>query len=163
MISITKPVGILKENESNSPADVRKIQGLLNENLHLLPGISKLVVDGKVGKNFEKSKTIAAIKEFQAKVVKMAKPDGRIDLLGNTLKKLNANARKPRPANVSQFVNKISADAKKINIKYQIPASILIAQAALESGWGGMLKIMLTLVSKHTNPSGHQQSLPPLR
>jgi peptidoglycan hydrolase FlgJ len=140
MISISKPVGITTEKGCNSPAEVKKIQDILNKNLYLLPGIKKLIIDGKVGKNFEKSNTITAIKEFQIKVVKMVKPDGRVDPNGNTLKKLNANARDPRPTNVSLFVNKIYADAKKINLKYQIPASILIAQAALESGWGRHVK-----------------------
>lgn len=74
----------------------------------MLPAIKKLTIDGDVGK-IEKSKTIAAIKEFQSKVVKMATPDGRVD-------------------------------AKKVKIKYRIPASILIAQAALESGWGLSVK-----------------------
>ena len=96
--------------------------------------------DGKLGKKPEDSKTVAAIKEFQKKVVKMVKPDGRVDPNGRTLQKLNANARKARPANVTAFVNKIMADAKKINRKYKIPASILMAQAALESGWGRSVK-----------------------
>lgn len=140
MISISKPVGILKPGDKNSPADVRKIQELLNKNLHLLPGIKKLIIDGIVGKNTDKSKTITAIKKYQSVVLKMTSPDGRVDPGGKTLKKLIANARKPRPANVALFVNKIANDAKKINLKYKIPASILIAQAALESGWGRSVK-----------------------
>lgn len=139
MVSILKPVGISSKGEKNLSSDVRKIQEILNKNLHLMPGIKKLAVDGDVGK-IEVSKTIEAIKAFQAKVVKMIIPDGRVDPNGKTLKALNENARKPRPANVNQFVNKIVAEAKKIKIKYRIPASILIAQAALESGWGRSVK-----------------------
>lgn len=139
MIIIHKPVGILKKDEKNSPSDVKKIQELLNKNLYLLPGIKKLVIDGTIGK-IEVSKTVAAIKKFQLKVLKMVTPDGRVDPNGRTLKALNDNARKSRPANVSQFINKVLTDAKKIKIKYKIPASVLIAQAALESGWGRSVK-----------------------
>jgi flagellum-specific peptidoglycan hydrolase FlgJ len=120
----------------------------------MMPGIVKLAVDGDVGKDTEKSKTIAAVKEFQAKVAKMTKPDGRVDPNGKTLKLLNANARNPRPANVNQFVNKVVADAKKINNKYKIPASILIAQAALESGWGRSVKGNAFFVIKTHNSKG---------
>jgi len=139
MISIAKPVGALKNNERNSPPDVRKVQGLINKNLHLLTCTNKLAIDGSIGK-IEKSNTIKAINAFQLKVVKMARPDGRVDPRGDTLRKLNANARKTRPANVSAFVKKVLADAKKIKLKYKIPVSILIAQAALESGWGRSVK-----------------------
>ena len=52
-----------------------------------------------------------------------------------------ANAQKPtRPANVTAFINKTLADAKRIKAKYRIPISVLIAQAALESGWGRHVK-----------------------
>lgn len=49
-------------------------------------------------------------------------------------------AQAARPANVTAFVNRILADAKTIKAKYRIPVSILIAQAALESGWGRQVK-----------------------
>lgn len=52
-----------------------------------------------------------------------------------------ANAPKVRrPANVMGFINKTLADAKLIKAKYRIPVSVLIAQAALESGWGRHVK-----------------------
>ena len=137
---ITRPVGILKPGQKNLSQDIGKIQDLLNKNLHLLPGTRKLAVDNSLGRNPEKSETVAAIIAFQSKVVKMVKPDGRVDPNGRTLKMLIANAQKTRPANVIQFINKTVTDAKKINIKYKIPASILIAQAALESGWGKKVK-----------------------
>lgn len=45
-----------------------------------------------------------------------------------------------RPANVILFINKTLVDAKAIKAKYRIPVSVLIAQAALESGWGRHVK-----------------------
>ena len=71
MILISKSVG---EKGSNLPADVKKVQALINYNLHLLANIKKLAVDGKIG-----ALTIYAIRAYQANVIKMSKPDGRID------------------------------------------------------------------------------------
>lgn len=132
MVFITKSVG---ENGANLPVDVKKIQTLINKNLHLLPKIKKLREDGKNG-----NLTISAIRAYQAEVIKMPKPDGRVDPNGKTLRNLEKTARKPRPANVSAFVNKTLQDAKKIKVKYKVPISVLIAQAALESGWGRHVK-----------------------
>lgn len=123
------------EKGSNLPSDVIKIQRLINNNLHLLPKIKKLKEDGKNG-----TLTISAIRTYQAVVVKMLKPDGLVVPHGKTLQNLEKTARKPRPVNVSTFVNKILQDAKKIKAKYRIPISVLIAQAALESGWGFHVK-----------------------
>jgi len=132
MVVITKSVG---EKGVNLPADVEKIQNLINYNLHLLPKVKKLFVDKKAGKS-----TNEAILAYQTTVMKMAKPDGLVSPNGQTLKSLDKTARKPRPANVSAFVTKTLADAKAIKIKYKVPVSVLIAQAALESGWGRSVK-----------------------
>ncbi len=132
MIVITKSVG---EKGANLSVDVKKIQAIINYNLHLLPKVKKLKEDGKVG-----SLTISAIRAYQAEVVKMLKPDERVDPNGKTLKSLEKTARKPRPANVKAFINETLQAAKKIKTKYKIPVSILIAQAALESGWGRHVK-----------------------
>lgn len=64
--------------------DVKLVQSLINDNLAKLPGLRPLTVDGRVG-----PKTIAAIEEFQKRVVKMAAPDGRVDPNGRTLAFLN--------------------------------------------------------------------------
>lgn len=127
--------GSVGTNGANKIGDVRKVQRLLNYNLHLMPGIKKLSEDGKTGKL-----TIGAIVFYQKNIVKMAQPDGRIDPNGRTLKSLNATARKPRPANVTAFITKTLASAKIVKAKYGIPVSIIIAQAALESGWGRQVK-----------------------
>jgi len=86
-ISLTGSVGI---GGKNNHADIEKIQNALNLILNQIPPTVKLVEDGKLGSRPEKSKTVAAIKLFQNKIVKMIKPDGLIDKNGKTHKKLNA-------------------------------------------------------------------------
>lgn len=150
MIVITKYVGEkVVGNDGNLPADVANVQTLLNDNLHLLPNIKKLTVDKKSGAD-----TIAAIKDYQKNVLKTVVPDGRVDPGGRTLASLQKTARKPRPANVATFVSKILADAKTIKTKYRIPVSILIAQAALESGWGRHVKDNAYFGIKSHNTTG---------
>jgi len=70
------------EGGKNDPADVTLVQKLLNAKYKL--GVSE---DGKMG-----PKTIAAIKQFQLKVVKIANPDGRIDPGGKSWTALAAGA-----------------------------------------------------------------------
>jgi len=65
----------------NRPEDVRLIQTLLNR--HIRPPQSPLSVDGRIG-----TKTIAAITDFQRRVVKLPYPDGRVDPGGKTFRAL---------------------------------------------------------------------------
>ena len=67
----------------NHPNDVRTIQALLNKNRPL--GQSLIAVNGLMN-----AETIAAIEEFQKRVVKLDTPDGRVDPDGKTLKALDA-------------------------------------------------------------------------
>jgi peptidoglycan L-alanyl-D-glutamate endopeptidase CwlK len=73
--------GSVGADGKNGKADTRKIQKLLNA---IFPS-TLLSVDGDCG-----SKSIRRIKRFQKRF--MAKPDGRVDPGGRTLKKLNAAA-----------------------------------------------------------------------
>ena len=77
-VTIKASVGALGKN---GIADTRKIQKLLNA---IFPS-TLLSVDGDCG-----AKTIRRIKRFQKRF--MAKPDGRVDPAGRTLKRLNAAA-----------------------------------------------------------------------
>jgi flagellum-specific peptidoglycan hydrolase FlgJ len=132
MSSIKKSVG---EGGVNASADVKVVQKLINRNLHLMPGQKKLVEDGKIGKN-----TKGAIGNYQRVVMKMRNPDSLVEPGRNTIKTLEKNDRKPRPSNVITFIKKTLPAAKKVKAKYKIPVSVLIAQAALESGWGRHVK-----------------------
>lgn len=69
----------------NVKADVILVQQLLNKNHG-----QSLTADGDCG-----AKTIAAIKDFQAKKMGSAKPDGRIDVGGGTWKALSAGTSAP--------------------------------------------------------------------
>lgn len=79
MSLINKSVG---EKGVNEPRDVKVVQRLLNK--HSLPPLRDLSVDGVAGKN-----TIDAIKHFQSVVMKVQRPDGRVDPGGKTIRMLN--------------------------------------------------------------------------
>ncbi len=66
----------------NLAGEVRTIQELLNR--HRPIPLAQLKADDRIG-----PKTIGAIEEFQTRVVKMPRPDGRIDPNGRTLQLLN--------------------------------------------------------------------------
>lgn len=79
MSTITASVG---RNGVNRAADVRTIQTLMNR--HRRPGDQAIAVTGVAN-----PETIAAIEEFQRRVVGLPNPDGRVDPDGRTLKALN--------------------------------------------------------------------------
>lgn len=74
--------GSVGQGGLNAPGDVRVVQRLLNR--HPLPPLRRLAVDGIAGPH-----TVAAIRQFQERVVKMRSPDGRVDPGGATLRQLN--------------------------------------------------------------------------
>ena len=82
--TISKSVGNRGINLRN---DVITVQTLINNNIGKLVPLKPLSVDGKVGKM-----TIGAIEEFQRRVVKMTRADGRVDPNGKTLAALNAGS-----------------------------------------------------------------------
>ncbi len=75
---------------TNLKSDILKVQVALNQRLHLIPGIQKLAEDRSLGENPAKSKTVAAIRVFQKKIVGMSIPDGVIDKKGRTIDKINS-------------------------------------------------------------------------
>ena len=86
VIRITQSVGLGGANNLN---DVKTVQTALNSLLYLIAPTRKLTVDGRLGSRPENSKTVAAIKLFQSKVVNMVRPDGKIDPNGRTHRKIN--------------------------------------------------------------------------
>ena len=82
--AISASVGQGGKNIKN---DVATVQTLLNKKG------AKLTVDGSCG-----PKTIAAITAYQKQVMKMAKPDGRVDVGGATIKSLQSGAAAATPA-----------------------------------------------------------------
>ena len=85
-IRITQSVGL---GGANSSTDVKTLQTALNTLLNLITPTKKLLVDGRLGSRPENSKTVAAIKLFQSKVVNMVRPYGKVDPNGRTHKKIN--------------------------------------------------------------------------
>lgn len=81
MESISSSVGT---GSKNIFKDVVTVQLLINGCIHLLKPLDLLNPDGNAGK-----KTVEAIELFQKNVVKMLKPDGRIDPGGKTIQLLN--------------------------------------------------------------------------
>ncbi len=78
----------------NRTDDVRIVQALLNQ--HLSSPQRPLAVDGVVG-----PRTIAAIEEFQRRVVKIHHPDGRFDPGGRTFTALSSDLPQPTPPSAS--------------------------------------------------------------
>lgn len=85
-INLSGSVGI---NGKNNPADIKKVQTALNNILDKNELSKKLIIDGKLGRQPEKSKTVDAIYIFQKKHAKIPIPDGRIDANGRSHRKLN--------------------------------------------------------------------------
>ena len=134
MAALSGPVG---RGGRNSRSDVLEVQRLLNACRRLLIPGAPLAEDGIAG-----PATVALITEFQRRVLNRPSPDGRVDPGGKTLAKLNemAGAARARPANVQAFVAMTLVPARAARAKWRVPVSVLIAQAALESGWGQSVK-----------------------
>ena len=84
MESISKSVG---SGGKNVRTDVMKVQTLLIKSARYLPDTGLVLPTGT-----SDGRTVAAIFEFQRRVGRMAKGDGRVDPGGNTLKLLNDTA-----------------------------------------------------------------------
>ncbi|MDP2574652.1 M23 family metallopeptidase [Vibrio penaeicida] len=85
-ITLSGSVGL---KGKNAYSDIKRIQISLNKLTRLINLKEPLAEDGSLGSNPAKSKTVGAIKSFQAVMVGMAKPDGRIDVNGRSHKTLS--------------------------------------------------------------------------
>ncbi|OPH50862.1 TIGR02594 family protein [Vibrio campbellii] len=74
----------------NAKSDIIAVQQVLNHHQNAIGFRPKLVVDGSLGRNPMSSKTVAAIKACQRRLIFMVRPDGRIDVNGKTHRKLNS-------------------------------------------------------------------------
>jgi flagellar protein FlgJ len=120
----------------NLPQDVLVVARLVNKNLGQLIPYRELPEVAIPMENL-----ISMVEEFQRRVLKMPKPDGRVEPGGKTLAKLLELAGEhDRPAHVQAFIDMALPAAMTVKAKYRIPPSALIAQAALESGWGTKVK-----------------------
>ena len=77
---------------ANLVSDVKCVQTLINSKIQLLSPHLKLRVDGKCG-----PLTIGLISEFQTRILKMLKPDGRVDPGKKTFKGLTGETTLQKP------------------------------------------------------------------
>lgn len=134
----------------NLKNDVATIQKLLNKSLSTKPGFIRLKEDGVCGK-----KTISAIKQFQTTFVKGIYADGLVEKRGRTYQTLTSTASTSTNPTIVTFLNQHSETARTVAKKWGIPASVLLAQAAHESGWGRHVKDNAFFGIKGKSPTGN--------
>jgi hypothetical protein len=138
--SITGSVG---RGGINTRDDVMTVQQLINDRLPV--PLRPLEVDGRCG-----PMTIAAIEEIQRRYLQMNPPDGRVDVGGATWRVLTTGvAPKPKPhPGAGTFPPDVIAAAQASHTTWDIPASVTLAQWAVESAYGR------TMPSGSNNPFG---------
>lgn len=134
----------------NSKNDVLQVQKLLNKSFSKSPGFIKLKEDGTCGK-----KTISAIKQFQTAFVKGIYADGLVEKSGRTYQTLTNTSTTSENPTITAFLKKHSETARSVAKKWGIPASVLLAQAAHESGWGRHVKDNAFFGIKGKSPTGN--------
>jgi len=128
--NITRIFASVGRNAVNRRDDILTVQQLIND--HLPTPLRPLEVDGKCG-----PLTIGAIEEIQRRFLHMNPPDGRVDPNGATLRILTGAGPAPKPHPGSgTFPPNVVAAAQASHTAWQIPASVTLAQWALESDWG---------------------------
>ena len=80
----------------NSPDDVRAVQILLNRNLHFITPLRPLATDGRFGKITE-----MALRLFQERAVRLARPDAVANPKGPTIRALNGKSAESQSATSS--------------------------------------------------------------
>ncbi|WP_159819900.1 hypothetical protein [Colwellia sp. 20A7] len=127
---------------ANKPDDVKAVQTAFNSLLSLIPPTKKLTVDGRLGSRPENSKTVAAIKLFQSKVVNMVRPDGIIDPNGRTHRKINEKLASAVTAAIVPISGNLKVTLKQNMKKYEgnIPHMYLDTKGKVTVGVGHLLK-----------------------
>ena len=126
------------QNGANRPGDVFVIQSLLNDRLPRPHSFLPVTGDADVG-------FILAIEAYQAVVLGMNPPSGRVDPGSETYYSLAArplvDAGKPPPrfGHVGQVPPDIAAAAVTSQLHWKVPASVTLAQWAVESAWGASM------------------------
>ncbi|MGL4859082.1 MAG: glucosaminidase domain-containing protein [Enterobacteriaceae bacterium] len=72
------------------------------------------------------------------------------------LKEMKTRVR--RPLHVQDFLNMASPSAKTVSTQWGVPASVLLAQSALESGWGQHVRNNAYFGIKGVSPTGNSVS-----
>ena len=123
---------------ANRPGDVFVVQSLLNDRLP--KPHSFLPVTGEADPGL-----VLAIEAYQAVVLGMSPPTGRVEPGSATYYSLAARplveASKPPPrfGHVGKVPPEIVSAAAASQLKWKVPASITLAQWAVESAWGASM------------------------
>ncbi len=135
---IAPPIfGTVGRNGQNRPGDVFVVQSLLNDRLP--QPHSPVPVTGEVDIG-----TVLAIEAYQAVVLRMIPPSGAVEPGSQTYYGLAARplVEPPRPNAVGRF-GKVPPDviaaAVASRLKWSVPASVTMAQWAVESAWGAAM------------------------
>jgi hypothetical protein len=120
----------------NAPGDVFVIQGLLNDRLPKPHSPIPMTGMADIG-------TTLAIEAFQAVVMKMTPPNGRVDPGSATYYALAAHPLvEENPGRMGHFgeappeVIEAAVESRK---RWKVPASVTLAQWAVESAWGAAM------------------------
>ncbi|WP_149981854.1 hypothetical protein [Pseudoalteromonas rhizosphaerae] len=138
-IRITQSVGL---GGANSLDDVKTVQTALNKLLKLIPPTQALIVDGRLNPRPENSKTVAAIKLFQSKVLTMVRPEGKIAPNGRTHKKINEKLAGAAVVAVVPLSGNLKTKLKQNMMKYEgnVPHMYLDTKGYVTVGVGHLLK-----------------------
>ncbi len=119
-------LGSVGQGAGNNVADVKTVQVLLNLNLAKLPGLAPLAVDGLMG-----GTTAEAIVAFQARLMGLTPPDGRVEPGTPTLRALAAGM---PPGFSAAKLQGIMIDATERNINtYADPLAAKMAARAIDT------------------------------
>lgn len=122
----------------NRPGDVFVIQSLLNDRLPRPHTFLPVTGDADIG-------FVLAIQAYQAVVLGMSPPTGRVDPGSMTYYSLaarplvEANKPPPRFGHVGQVPPEIAIAATASQVRWRVPASITLAQWVVESAWGASM------------------------
>ncbi len=120
----------------NAPGDVFVVQGLLNARLPAPHADVPVTGEADIG-------TTLAIETFQAVVMNMVPPTGRVDPGSATYYALAAhplvNATPPKVGHFGKAPPEVVEAAISSRKKWSVPASVTMAQWAVESAWGASM------------------------
>ena len=120
----------------NAPGDVFVIQGLLNDRLPKPHSPIPVTGEADIG-------TTLAIEAFQAVSMKMLPPSGRVDPGSATYYALASHPlvddTPPRIGRFGQAPPEVIEAAQASLKKWKVPASVTMAQWAVESAWGAAM------------------------
>ena len=124
-------------DSANAPGDVFVVQSLLNDRLPKPHSPVPVTGEADVG-------TVLAIEAYQAVVLNMLPPSGRVDPGSHTYYALASRpmVEEDQPSRVGRFGRvppEVVDAAVESRLRWSVPASVTMAQWAVESAWGASM------------------------